>query len=336
MNSIEWIGNHVRFIDQTKLPLEELFIETHQSAVIAEAIRSLRIRGAPLIGIAAAYGVALAALEIHQSSFSSFCKRIEEAIHVLASTRPTAVNLFWALQRMRRVLDTDTSTEIVTEKLIQEALAIHEEDRAMCRHIGEHGSQLLSDHAIVLTHCNAGALATGGIGTALGIITTAHRQGKSISVYASETRPLLQGARLTTWELIHAGVDVTLITESTASLLMSQKKIDCVLVGADRIARNGDTANKVGTYSHAVAATHHGIPFYVAAPSSSIDITLNDGTKIPIERRSDSEVTEGFGQRIAPADVKVFSPAFDVTPATLISAIVTEQGIHRPPFEFPM
>ena len=334
MKTIEWLGNRVRFIDQTKLPLEETYRETDQYTVIAEAIRSLSIRGAPLIGIAAGYGVALAGIQSQRTEPQSFREEIEHAIGVLAATRPTAVNLFHALERMKSALSASLSFANVRDALVQEAIAIHREDEEMCRRIGECGAQIIPDHARILTHCNAGALATGGEGTALSIITTLHRRGKPVIVFASETRPLLQGARLTTWELMKAGIDVTLITDSTAAFLMQQRKIDCVVVGADRIARNGDAANKVGTYMHAVAASHHGIPFYVAAPSSSIDPALEDGSTIPIEERNGSEVTEGFGKRIAPEGINVYSPAFDVTPARLISAIVTEKGIHRPPFNF--
>ncbi|MBI1804608.1 MAG: S-methyl-5-thioribose-1-phosphate isomerase [Ignavibacteriae bacterium] len=334
MKSIEWLGNRLRFIDQTKLPLEEVCIETDQYTLLADAIRSLGIRGAPLIGVAAAYGVALAGLRTDESNLQSFRNEIEYAIGELASTRPTAVNLSWALERMRKNLNASLSIEAARVVLVREAIVIHEEDEEMCRRIGECGSQLIPDRATILTHCNAGALATGGEGTALNIITTAHRMGKSINVYVSETRPLLQGARLTTWELMKAGVDVTLIIDSAAASLMQQKKIDCVVVGADRIARNGDAANKVGTYMHAVTAHYHGIPFYVAAPSSSIDPPLEDGNNIPIEERNASEITEGFGKRIAPEGTNVYAPAFDSTPARLITAIVTEKGIHRPPFHF--
>jgi len=334
MKTIEWLEDRVRFIDQTKLPLEETYRETDLYTVIGDAIRSLSIRGAPLIGVAAAYGVALAALRSRQTDVQSFHDEIECAITGLASTRPTAVNLFRALERMKVVLYSNGSIDEVRQLLIQEATRIHMEDAEMCLRIGEHGAELLPDRARILTHCNTGALATGGEGTALSIITTAHRQGNSIMVYASETRPLLQGARLTTWELMNAGIPVTLITDNTAAFLMQQKKIDCVIVGADRIARNGDAANKVGTYMHAVTAKHHGIPLYVAAPSSSIDSTLEEGGKIPIEERNGSEVTEGFGRRIAPVGVDVYAPAFDVTPARLISAIITEKGIHRHPFDF--
>ena len=334
MRSIEWIGNQVRLIDQTRLPIEEIYIQTADYHRVAEAIRSLKIRGAPAIGIAAAYGVALAAINFSGSDFTLFRKHILVAIDELGSTRPTAVNLSWALKRMTDILDKMDSIETVRQSLNEEALKIHREDEEMCKRIGEHGATLVQQNATIITHCNTGALATGGNGTAQSVITTAHRAGKSIKVYASETRPALQGARLTTWELMKCGVDVTLITDNMIGYLMKQKKIDLVLVGADRIAQNGDTANKIGTYNLAVVAKHHGVPLYVAAPSSTIDSSLDTGEQIPIEERSPSEVTEGFGKRIAPKDVKVFSPAFDLTPASLITGIITERGIHSPPFHF--
>ena len=259
---------------------------------------------------------------------------ISSAADELNSTRPTAVNLFWALQRMRKILASAVSAESARQLLVDEALKIHREDEEMCRQIGEHGAALIPQTATILTHCNTGALATGGEGTAQSIITTAVRQGKSISVYAAETRPALQGARLTAWELMKQGVDVTLITDSTASFLMKKSRITCVVVGADRIAANGDTANKIGTYNHAVTARYHGVPFYVAAPTSTIDPATPSGDQIPIEERNPREVVEGFGRRTAPEGIKVYSPAFDITTASLITAIVTERGIHHPPFDF--
>ena len=334
MRSIEWLGSRVRLIDQTKLPLEETTIETDDFRVLAEAISALRIRGAPAIGVAAAYGVALAALTFPGTDFQAFSRFVHNAAGELNATRPTAVNLSWSVRRMKRVLDLATSTENARRLLVDEALGIHREDEEMCRKIGEHGSSLIPESATILTHCNTGALATGGDGTAQSVITTAFRQGKSISVYASETRPTLQGARLTAWELMKLGVDVTLITDSMACFLMKKTKITCVIVGADRIAANGDTANKIGTYNHAVTARYHGIPFYVAAPSSTIDPATGSGDQIPIEERNPKEVTEGFGRRTAPEGIKVYSPAFDITAASLISAIITERGIHRPPFHF--
>ncbi|MBI4549150.1 MAG: S-methyl-5-thioribose-1-phosphate isomerase [Ignavibacteriae bacterium] len=334
MKSIEWLGDQVRLIDQTKLPLEETYLETDDYTILADAIRTMKIRGAPAIGIAAAYGIALAALKFFGSDFQLFRSHVEHAINELSSTRPTAVNLFWSLQRMKNVLDTVNSVETARKKLISEALNIHREDEEMCRKIGEHGATLIEHNSTLLTHCNTGALATGGEGTAQSIITTAHRQGKSIKVYATETRPALQGARLTTWELLKNGIDVTLITDTMTAFLMKQRKIDLVVVGADRIASNGDVANKIGTYNLAVIAKHHGVPFYVAAPSSTIDSTTASGDSIPIEERSPDELMEGFGRRIAPEGIKVYSPAFDITPASFVTAIITEQGVHKPPFNF--
>ena len=334
MKSIEWSNGSVRFIDQTRLPLEEVYIQTDDYAVIADAIRTLKIRGAPLIGVAAAYGVALAALKFNYSDLQLLKQNVHRAIDELASTRPTAVNLFWSLERMKAIIDSAHSAEEGIQSLISEAVAIHREDEEMCRKIGEHGSALIPDNASILTHCNTGALATGGEGTAQSVITTAHRQGKSIKVYVDETRPLLQGARLTTWELKKADIDVTLITDGMGAFLMQQKKVDLVIVGADRIAANGDIANKIGTYNLAVSAHHHNIPFYVAAPGTTIDSSISSGEHIIIEERNATEVTETFGKRIAPDNIKVYSPAFDITPATLITSIITERGVFRPPFHF--
>ncbi len=334
MKSIEWCGNSVRFLDQTKLPLEVSYRETDDVLVVAEAIRTLGIRGAPLIGVAAAYGAALAALKSPSDNPKNLTTKIEESIALLARTRPTAVNLFWALERMKAVLQTSRSVEEIRKNLVAEALQIHREDEEMCLRMGANGAALIPHGAAILTHCNTGALATGGEGTAQSVITTAHRQGKSIRVYADETRPLLQGARLTIWELQQAGIDATLITDSMAAFLMKQKKIDLCITGSDRIASNGDAANKIGTYSVAVNAHHHGIPFYIAAPSSTIDASLPNGDRIPIEERNGNEILEGFGKRIAPPGTKVYSPAFDVTPASLITAIITERGIFRPPYKF--
>jgi methylthioribose-1-phosphate isomerase len=334
MKSIEWIDGSVRLIDQTKLPLEEFYVDTRDYRVVADAIRTLKIRGAPAIGIAAAYGVALAALESAGSSMELFLQDVGRADEELASTRPTAVNLFRALDRMRLILGKADSPGRAKSLLVEEAVRIHREDETMCRLIGEHGASIVPDPAIIITHCNTGALATGGSGTAQCIITTARSLGKSIRVYADETRPALQGARLTAWELMREGIDVTLITDGTAASVMSRTHVDLVVVGADRIAANGDAANKIGTYALAVAAQYHGIPFYVAAPTTTIDPELDSGKLIPIEERSAEEVVEGFGKRTAPPGVRVYAPAFDVTPASLIAGIVTETGIHSPPFDF--
>jgi methylthioribose-1-phosphate isomerase len=333
VTTIEWRGDRVRFLDQTRLPLAEEFIETDRYTVIADAIRSLSIRGAPLIGIAAAYGVALAVRSAVRDGFTPE-EAMRQAITLLKSTRPTAVNLAWALNRISsRCLRADSSGDLA-ERCLAEAKSIHEEDIRMCRAIGEAGAALIPDNAAILTHCNAGALATGGQGTALSVVVTAYRSGKVRTVFASETRPAFQGARLTTWELRKAGIDVTLITDSTAAYLMQKRAIDLVIVGADRIAANGDTANKIGSYSHAVAARAHNIPFYVAAPSSTVDGAIDDGSQIPIEERSGEELTTINGISIAPAGVRTYTPAFDVTPAEYITAIITERGVHRPPYKF--
>jgi len=334
MKPLEWINGNIRFLDQTKLPLEEVFIKTDDVAVLAEAIRHLAIRGAPLIGIAAAYGVALASLQIKKNEVNEVRSYLQSTIDFLASTRPTAVNLFWALKRQRRVLDAWQINSIadLQKRLIDEALLIHQEDFEMCERISSFGVELLPQSCSILTHCNAGALATGGRGTALGIISKAWEDGKLKCVYIDETRPLLQGARLTAWEMKQANIPATLIADNTAAILMKQRKIDAVIVGADRIAINGDVANKVGTYNIAVLAKHHGIPFYAAAPISTIDFQMKTGEDIPIEERDGKEVTEVLGKRIAPEGVAVYSPAFDVTPNELITAIVTDQGIVYPPF----
>jgi methylthioribose-1-phosphate isomerase len=336
IKSIEWKNGKVVIIDQTRLPLEELYLEITDYRELAVAIKQLKIRGAPAIGIAGAFGVCLGANEIRTEDYSEYSQRIEVIIDELAATRPTAVNLFWALRRMRKIIDSNIGIkpDEIKQKLLEEALRILNEDRETCRLMGEQGASLLKDGDTVLTHCNAGALATGGIGTALGVIFTAVKQGKKIKVYADETRPLLQGARLTTWELMKAGIDVTLICDNMAAWVMSQGWIDCVMVGADRIAANGDAANKIGTYNLAVLAHHHQVPFYVVAPTSTFDLDLNSGAEIPIEQRSAEEVTEGFGKRTAPRAVSAYNPAFDVTPNELITAIITEKQIYYRPFEF--
>ena len=334
MKPLEWVNGSIKFLDQTKLPREEVFISTKDVAVVVEAIRTLAIRGAPLIGIAAAYGVALASLQVKENKPNDVRLSLYSIINILASTRPTAVNLFRALDRQRRVIDTWQTDSIadLQQHLISEALFIHQEDSEMCERVSSFGVQLLPQSCSILTHCNAGALATGGRGTALGIVSKAWEDGKLKCVYMDETRPLLQGARLTAWEMKKANVPAILIVDTTAAVLMKQGKIDVVLVGADRIAANGDVANKVGTYSVAVLAKHHGIPLYVAAPISTIDFQMKTGSDIPIEERNGNDVTELFGTRIAPDDVAVYAPAFDVTPYEFITAIVTDQGILYPPF----
>ncbi|MGD1045798.1 MAG: S-methyl-5-thioribose-1-phosphate isomerase [Bacteroidota bacterium] len=334
MKPLEWINGNIRFLDQTKLPLEEVFFKTDDVAVVAEAIRRLAIRGAPLIGIAAAYGVALSSLQLKKTEPGEIRSFLQSIIDILASTRPTAVNLFWALNRQRRVLDAWQTNSIaeLQKRLLDEALLIHQEDSEMCERISSFGIELLPLSCSILLHCNAGALATGGRGTALGIVTKAWEKGKLKCVYIDETRPLLQGARLTAWEMKQANIPATLIVDSAAAVLMKQRKIDAVIVGADRIAINGDVANKVGTYNVAVLAKHHEIPFYIAAPISTIDFQMKTGNDIPIEERDGKEIIEVFGKRIAPEGVAVYSPAFDVTPNEFITAIVTDQGILYPPF----
>jgi len=330
--TIAWKDDKVNIIDQIALPLEEKYLEITDYRELADAIKQLKIRGAPAIGIAGAFGVCLGAYQVEEKNYSEFKKKVEIIIDELAATRPTAVNLFWALNRMRSIIDQNQGieTDVLKSKLLNEAVQILEQDQNTCQQMGEHGATLLKDGDTVLTHCNAGALATGGIGTALGVIFTAVKQGKKIKVYADETRPLLQGARLTTWELMRAGIDVTLICDNMAAWVMQQGLVDCVIVGADRIAANGDAANKIGTYNLAVLANHHKIPFYVVAPTSTFDLSLESGKEIPIEQRASEEVTEGFGKRTAPNRVTVFNPAFDVTPNELITAIISEKGIFNP------
>ncbi|MDW7682103.1 MAG: S-methyl-5-thioribose-1-phosphate isomerase [bacterium] len=336
VQSILWQDNQVVLLDQTQLPENEVYLQISDYRELADAIKKLKVRGAPAIGISAAFGVCLGAQKINTQNYQEFKTQIDAVIEDLAATRPTAVNLFWALDRMRKIIDagSDGDVDLLKHRLLQEALSVQESDKKMCRQIGEHGANLLSDGDRVLTHCNAGALATGGIGTALGVIYVAQAQGKRIRVFADETRPLLQGARLTTWELQKADIDVTLICDNMAAVVMQKGWIDCVIVGADRIARNGDTANKIGTYNLAVLAKYHQIPFYVAAPSSTIDLSIGGGSAIPIEQREPEEIIFGFGRQTAPREVKVFNPAFDVTPAELITAIITENGIAHPPFNF--
>ncbi len=333
MKTIEWLDGAVRFLDQTRLPHEEVYVTTKDPAVVAEAIRALRIRGAPAIGVAAAYGTVLAAVPPPGPGPSADPRAcVTGAIALLRGTRPTAVNLFHALGRMAKTLERCDRENDLAGALLAEARAIHAEDVEACRRIGELGAALLRPGTSVLTHCNAGALATSGIGTALGVIVTAHRQGKIARVFAGETRPLLQGARLTTFELLRAGIDVTLITDNAAGLVMARGLVQAVIVGADRIAANGDTANKIGTYPLAVLAHRHNIPFYVAAPSSSIDPSTAGGDAIVIEERDPTEVTRIGTVAFAPEGVQVYAPAFDITPNELISAIVTESGVLVPPY----
>lgn len=334
IKTIEWKDDKVVMLDQRKLPTEEEYNTYEDYVGVANAIKSMVIRGAPAIGVAAAMGVALGAMGIAVDNFDEYYKRIEGICERLAATRPTAVNLFWAIERMKKCAQANRSlpTHDITQKLKEEALAIYREDIESCMRIGKYGEPFLSDGMNVLTHCNAGALATAGYGTALGVIYAAQEAGKRLHVYADETRPFLQGARLTAWELQKHGIAVTVITDNMAGYLMSLGKIDAVVVGADRIARNGDTANKIGTYSLAVLAKRHNIPFYVAAPISTIDPEIPDGTHIPIEERDHTEVTTIGNEQIAPDYVEVFNPAFDVTPNDLITAIITDNGVAEAPF----
>ena len=335
VHTIEWKDQTLHIIDQTLLPSEVRFVALTTLEAVWEAIKMLRVRGAPAIGICAAFGVVVGIREKRAKTGVDLIRVALDSADYLGTARPTAVNLFWALERMRRVadaLDPDAPTDALLARLEQEAESILEEDRRLSRAIGEHGAGLIQDDIGVLTHCNAGGLATAEYGTALAVMFSAHERGRRFHAYADETRPLLQGARLTTWELMQAGIDVTLICDGTAAQVMREGKIQLVLVGADRIAANGDTANKIGTYGVALLAQAHGIPFYVAAPSSTFDLGLPNGENIPIEQRGADEVTAGFGRRTAPDGVNVYNPAFDVTPAHLIAGIITEKGILRPPY----
>ena len=337
VETIQWIDDAVVMIDQTRLPLEEKYVTCRSYQEVAAAIRDMTIRGAPAIGVAAAMGVALGALHAAEPGLDArtLDTQMEEICATLASTRPTAVNLFWAIDRMKRVYASVAGKPIaeIRRRLVEEALLVREEDIAICRAIGRNGAALVPDHKTVLTHCNAGALATAGYGTALGVIRAAVEAGKQIDVFADETRPFLQGARLTAWELQQDGIPVTLITDNMAGHLLKSGRIGCVVVGADRIAANGDVANKVGTYSVAVLAKENGVPFFVAAPISTLDLSLPSGSAIPIEQRAAEEVTHVFGIRIAPEGTVVENPAFDVTPARYVAAIITEKGVARAPFE---
>ena len=327
--TIEWRDNSVVMIDQTRLPGEEVYNTYTDFKSVAEAIRSMVIRGAPAIGVAAAMGVALGAREIVANTRESFFSQLENVCDVMASTRPTAVNLFWAIERMKRVAKeaSDKPIKEICEAFKNEAIRIEKEDIAICRNIGKWGEALIPDGASILTHCNAGGLATAGYGTALGVIRAAHEAGKKIRVFADETRPWLQGARLTAWELLKEEIPTTLISDNMAGFFMSRGEITCCVVGADRIAANGDTANKIGTYSVAVLAKENNIPFYVAAPVSTLDLNLSDGWQIPIEERSPEEVTHIKNIAIAPSGIAVRNPSFDITPARFISAIITENGV---------
>ena len=331
---MEWIGGidgHLRLLDQTLLPIDVCFIDCMDIATVHEAIRSLRVRGAPAIGITAAMGVLVGLKNI--PSGTSLIKHYEDTDNYLRTSRPTAVNLFWALDRMKRKfieIAALPDQRTILSILLEEALLIEKEDRAMCQSIGKIGANLVQDGFGILTHCNTGGLATAAYGTALSVIFTAYEQGKSIHVFCDETRPLMQGARLTSWELLQAGIPATLICDSMAAQVMKEGKINMVIVGADRITANGDSANKIGTYGLSVLAHAHNIPFYVAAPSSTFDLSIEDGSGIPIEQRNFKEITEPFGKQVAPTGVSVYNPAFDVSPAHLITGIITEKSLISP------
>jgi methylthioribose-1-phosphate isomerase len=332
--TIEWRDDRVRMLDQRKLPQEVRYLDCRNASSVAHAIRTMAIRGAPAIGVAAAMGIALAARKNRSTHPRVFAKAVEKVCREMRETRPTAVNLFWALGRMEKILEDVESdgVEEVRKRLVREALQILETDIEVNRKIGMYGKQLIKEGNGVLTHCNAGALATGGFGTALGVLYAARDEGKHFEVFVDETRPMLQGSRLTAWELVQEKIPATLITDNMAGVLMRKGLVHLVVVGADRIARNGDTANKIGTYGLAVLSKSHGIPFYVAAPTSTLDLSLVSGEEIPIEERSVAEVTHFRGFPVAPKGVKALNPAFDVTPHSLIHGIITEKGIIRKPF----
>ena len=334
IKTLEYDHGIVRMIDQTRLPEETVYVECKTSREVAAAIKGMIVRGAPAIGVAAAMGVALAARSIQTDDPKAFMEKLNEECDVLAASRPTAVNLFWAIERMKKIAVSFSNGNLqkLKDRLEEESIRIWKEDIEINRTMGRYGQELIQDGSTILTHCNAGALATAGYGTALGVIRAAVEAGKKVHVFADETRPFLQGARLTAWELKEDKIPVTLITDSMAGYFMRKGEIDLIIVGADRIAANGDVANKIGTYSLAVLAKEHGLPFYVAAPVSTFDMTLPKGEHIPIEERSREEVTHIGGKRMAPEGIEVAHPAFDVTPNALIHAIITEKGVIRPPF----
>jgi methylthioribose-1-phosphate isomerase len=329
---ITWLGNKVRILDQTQLPREEVYLELDNHHSVASAIMELKIRGAPAIGIAGAYAVALGARKIEPASRDEFLEKLQGVIDTIAATRPTAHNLFLALKRMKKAAESANSVTQIKKALVDEAITIHREEADATHHLSLFGAELIKDNWTILTHCNTGPLATAGFGTALGVIRMAKEQGKNIRVLATETRPLLQGARLTTWELKKAGIPVTLITDAAAGHFIRTGKVDGVITGADRIAANGDTANKIGTYTLAVLAKENKIPFYIAAPTSTIDPSLKTGDEIPIEERKAEEVTHIRGVPITPEGIAAANPAFDVTPYRYITAIITEKGIIKEPY----
>src|SRR5229473_2896966 len=334
IQTLDWTDQGVRFIDQTRLPMEETYVTCKTHEQVAEVIRTMVVRGAPAIGVAAAMGIALAVKNSKAETVGDLKRDFNQACDVIGKTRPTAVNLFWAIRRMQEKLERILIRPLaqIKQTLIEEARRMHAEDIAANQAMGRHGATLMPSSGGVLTHCNAGALATAGYGTALGVIRAAVEQGKKIHVYANETRPFLQGSRLTAWELMKDGIPTTVIADNMAGAIMKQGKISAVIVGADRIAANGDVANKIGTYTVAVLAKEHGIPFYVAAPWSTVDMNTPSGEHIPIEQRSPKEITHHAGRQVTPDGVRVENPAFDVTPSRYVSAIITERGIAREPF----
>jgi len=335
IKTLEWTDEGVRFIDQRKLPTEETYLTCTTYEEVADAIRDMVVRGAPAIGVTAAMGIALGVRAAEGDHVSELRRHFDEICETIGETRPTAVNLFWAIRRMQDRFEacSEMPVEQIKQALILEAQRMYVEDIAANEAMGKHGAALMPSSGGVLTHCNAGALATCGYGTALGVIRAAVESGKKLQVFADETRPFLQGSRLTAWELVKDGIPTTVISDNMAGTIMKQGKIDAVVVGADRIAANGDVANKVGTYTVAVLAKEHGIPFYVAAPFSTVDLETPDGSKIPIEQRATREVTHIAGKAIAPEGVKVENPAFDVTPAKYVTAIITERGVVKAPYE---
>lgn len=333
--TIEWKNGIVRMLDQTKLPFETVYKDCADYETVAQGIKELWVRGAPAIGVAAAMGLALGARQITASTFDEFWPKFEEICSRMAATRPTAVNLFWAINWIKKFVQENNDQDIDTLRnmLVIESQRMLDEDIETNKKIGGYGSVFVSDDDNIITHCNAGSIATAGYGTAEGVMRAAVEEGKKIHVYVDETRPVLQGARLTAWELVKTGIPATLIADNMAGSLMGRGQVDVVVVGADRIARNGDVANKIGTYSVALLARAHGIPFYVAAPISTLDLSLADGSQIPIEERAPEEVTHHGGRRLAPEGVRVVNPAFDVTPASCVDAIITERGIAQPPYD---
>lgn len=332
--TVEWKKDRIVLLDQTRLPGEEVYVECREVRELAECIRRLVIRGAPALGIAVAMGIALGVGKVKTEEVGKLRDEFEHICKIFAATRPTAVNLFWSIERMRKTweLSARTGVEGIKERLKKEALKIYQEDIEINREMGKQGRVLIKDGDRILTHCNAGALGTAGYGTALGVIRAAKEEGKKIEVFACETRPVLQGARLTTWELKKSRIKVTVVTDGAAGFLMQKKMVDLVITGSDRIAANGDSANKIGTYALALSAKAHNLPFYIAAPLSTFDIGIRSGREIPIELRSEQEVTHIMGKRFVPEGVTAWNPAFDVTPAQYISAIITEKGIVRKPY----